>query len=104
MIPELFYKEDITPELIELGVLVSDPDSKTEKLSFEWEATAINYDMGYIDFQVNFTDPVWISSGTTEDEIKLNILDIQFFKPKGKLGTARRYLNTAEDFVQPPIN
>jgi hypothetical protein len=53
---------------------------------------------------VNFTDPVWISSGSTEDEIKLNILDIQFFKPKGKLGTTRRYLNTTEDFVQPPIN
>ena len=76
MIPELFYKEDITPELIELSFMVSDPDSNTDKLTFEWEATGINYDMGYIDFQVNFTDPVWISSSSTEDEIKLNILDI----------------------------
>ena len=50
MIPELFYKDDITPELIELSVLVSDPDSNTDKLTFEWEATGINYEMGYIDF------------------------------------------------------
>jgi hypothetical protein len=55
LIPELFYKEDITPELIEFTISSSEDSVSTNKMSFEWEATNINYEEGQIDFQINFT-------------------------------------------------
>ena len=50
LIPELFYKEDITPELIEFTISSSEDSISPNKLTFEWEATNVNYQLGQIDF------------------------------------------------------
>ena len=85
LVPELFYKEDITPSLIEFTIESTEDGVDAKNLKFDWEATKVDYELGQIDFQLDFSNPVWISAGDSEDIIKLNILDIQFFKPLGPL-------------------
>ena len=45
--PELFFLNDLTSEVIEIKLLSDNPDR--EKLSFEWEGTNIDYEKGFIE-------------------------------------------------------
>jgi len=95
--------------LIEITVKSDDDTVDPAKLKFDWEAINIDYKKGQIDFQVDFSNPVWLSSGDEEDQIQVNILDINFFKPEGPLGAgtgggSRRRMNATDEVASPPID
>lgn len=62
-----------------LELRLKSSNEATGDLSFEWEATNINYLDGYIELQVNFTDAIMISTGEEMDYLDLNILQMEYF-------------------------
>ena len=60
----LFEAIDITPDIIDVGIKPYQMDEvDLDNLKFQWEATKVDFDQGFIEFQVNFTSAIWISSG-----------------------------------------
>ena len=60
----LFEAIDITPDIIDVGIKPYQIDRvDLDNLKFQWEATKVDFDQGFIEFQVNFTSAIWISSG-----------------------------------------